>query len=72
MKHNEALEILMGEKPHKLTRKFDGKTFKLWSEEIMNKTGAESLAEHLRNRGYLVRVVKEKIHNEWLIYYRRG
>jgi len=44
----------------------------LWSEEIMNKTGAEALAEHLRNRGYLVRVVKEKIHNEWLIYYRRG
>jgi hypothetical protein len=71
MKHNEAAEILMGEKPHKKTKKFDGKTFKLYHEEIMTKTGADALAEHLRNRGYLVRVLKELGHNEWLIYYRK-
>lgn len=72
MKHNEAAEILMGEKPHKKTKKFDGKVYKLWPEEAMSKSGAEALAEHLRNRGNLVRVVKEKMHSEWLIYYRKG
>lgn len=71
MKHNEALEILMGEKPHKKTKKFDGKVYKLWPEEDMSKSGADALAEHLRNRGHLVRVLKETGHNEWLIYARR-
>lgn len=71
MTHNEALEILMGEKPHKKTKKFDGKVYKLWPEEAMSKSGADALAEHLRNSGNLVRVLKEHGHNEWLIYARR-
>jgi len=70
MVHDEALEILMGEHQHKKTRKFDGENFRL-HEEVGNKIGAEGLAEHMRNRGYLVRIVKEPKHNEWLVYTRR-
>jgi hypothetical protein len=72
MTHNEALEIAMGEHKHKKTRKFDGKIYHLHHEEIMSKVGAEGLAEHLRNRGRLVRVVKEPRHDEWLIYWRKN
>jgi hypothetical protein len=70
--HNAFTEHEKNERPHKKTRKFDNQTFKLYHEEIMTKTGADALAEHLRNHGYLVRVLKEPgNHSEWLIYYRR-
>jgi hypothetical protein len=69
--HNEAMEIAMGERPHKKVRHFSGKPFHLHGEEIMSKSGAESTAEYWRNRGYLVRVVKEAKHNEWLLYARK-
>ncbi len=58
-------------KPHKRTKRFDDKVYRLYHEEIMTKSGADEVADHMRNRGYLVRVVKEPNHNEWLIYYRK-
>lgn len=66
--HNEAME---NERPHKKTKRIDGKIYHLHKEEIMSKAGADGLAEHMRNRGYLVRIYKENGHNEWLIYYRK-
>lgn len=69
--HNEAAEIRAGERPHKKTRRFGGKIFHLHGEEQMSKTGAEAVKQHLENRGYHVRVVKEPHHNEWLIYTRK-
>jgi hypothetical protein len=69
--HSAYNENEPGEKPHKRTKKFDDKTYRLYKEEIMTKPAAEEVAEHMRNRGNLVRIVKEPHHNEWLIYYRR-
>lgn len=67
MHHNEAAEH---ERPHKRVRHFGGFPYHLYGER-MNKTGAEATARHFRNRGYLVRIVKEKHHNEWVIYRRK-
>jgi hypothetical protein len=70
--HSAYSENEPGEKPHKRTKRFDDKVYRLYHEEIMTKSGAEEVANHMRNRGYLVvRVVKEPHHNEWLVYYRR-
>jgi len=69
--HSAFNEKEPGEKPHKRTKRFDDKVYRLYHEEIMTKSGADEVADHMRNRGYLVRVVKEPHHNEWLIYYRR-
>ncbi len=69
--HSAYNEKEYGEKPHKRTKRFDDKVYKLYHEEIMSKSGADGVADYMRNRGYLVRIVKEPNHNEWLIYYRR-
>ena len=66
--HNELLEK---ERPHKRIRKFDGKPYYRVGGEAMSKSGAEGSADYWRNRGYLVRIIKEPSHNEWLLY-RRG
>jgi hypothetical protein len=52
-------------------RKIGGKIFHRVSNEKMSKAGAEAYARHLRNRGYHVRVIKEKNEREWLIYARK-
>jgi hypothetical protein len=59
------------EEKHKKTRKFNGHIYHLHGEEKMTKTGAESYAQHLRNRGNLVRIVKEPGEREWIVYVRR-
>lgn len=65
--HNEAMER---ERPHKKTRKFGGFVFHLYGERT-SKAGAEGTARYFRNRGYMVRIVKEHHHNEYLIYRRK-
>ena len=66
--HTESMEK---ERSHKSTRKFDGKVYYLMSGEATSKAGADGTAQYWRNRGYLVRIIKEPNHNEWLLY-RRG
>jgi len=70
--HNEAAEQRAGERKHKKVRHFGGLPYHLHGEEKMSKAGAEATARYWRNRGYSVRVVKERHHNEWLIYRRKG
>jgi len=69
--HSAYNENEPGEKPHKRTKKFDGKVYRLYHVEIMNKSVTDEIADYLKSRNYLVRVVKEPNHNEWLIYYRK-
>jgi len=69
--HNEAAEMRAGERKHKKVRHFNGLPYHLHGEEIISKTGAEATAQYWRNRGYHVRVVKERHHNEWPIYRRK-
>jgi hypothetical protein len=59
------------EKSDKRPRKFGGKVFHRYGTEKMTKSGAEAYAEHLRNRGYHARVVKEYGENEWLVFARK-
>lgn len=70
-RHSEAAERRAGERRHKMFKKFDGLTYTLWNGEAFSKKAAEDSATYWRNRGYLVRVVKELHHNEWLIYRRK-
>jgi hypothetical protein len=70
-RHNEAAERRAGERPHRKTKKFDGLIFTLWDGEAMSEQAANNSATYWRNRGYLVRVVKEPGHPEWLIYRRK-
>lgn len=70
--HNEAAEIRAGERKHKKVRHFGGLPYHLWDGEAFSASAAKRSAEYWRNRGYLVRVVKEKHHNEWLIYRRKA
>ena len=63
--------MMHNEKTHKKIKKFNGKIYHLYNEEMMSKTGAEGLKQHLHNRGYLVRIVKEPKHDEWLVYMRK-
>lgn len=70
-RHNEAAERRAGERRHPKIRYFDKLAYHLYDGEAFSEKAAQGSATYWRNRGYLVRVVKEKNHNEWLIYRRK-
>jgi hypothetical protein len=53
-------------------RKIGGKFYTGFETVFESKIAADEVADHLRNRGYNVRILKSSKHSVWEVFYRKG
>jgi hypothetical protein len=51
-------------------KKIEGKTYKGFETTFVSRPAAEEVSDHLRNRGYSVRIIKTN--SRWEVFYRKG
>jgi hypothetical protein len=53
-------------------KKIEGKLYRGFEKVFESKPAAEEVANHLRNRGYSVRIIKSPKLPVWEVFYRKG